>query len=92
MESMFENCYNLENIDLSSFDTKNVANMMYMFVGCKKLYSLDLSLFDTKNINNLDLMFYDCLNLKQVKINQDSCEKIIEILKNSNINIIKNNG
>ena len=92
MESMFENCYNLENIDLSSFDTKNVANMMYMFVGCKKLYSLDLSLFGAKNVNNLDLMFYDCLNLKQVKINQDSCEKIIEILKNSNINIIKNNG
>ena len=92
MSYMFYECYNLENIDLSSFDTKNVANMMYMFVGCKKLYSLDLSLFDTKNINNLDLMFYDCLNLKQVKINQDSCEKIIEILKNSNINIIKNNG
>ena len=90
MESMFDNCTNLENIDLSSFDTKNVANMMYMFLGCKKLTSLDLSSFDTRNVINSDLMFYDCSNLRQIKINRDYCDKILELLKGTNIDIIKN--
>ena len=31
---MFFGCSNLTNIDLSSFDTKNIINMSYMFFGC----------------------------------------------------------
>ena len=34
---MFLGCKSLENINLSSFDTKNVTNMSFMFYGCKKL-------------------------------------------------------
>ena len=50
---MFWNCKKLENIDLSSFDTKNVTNMNGMFYGCKNLNRLDLSSFDTKNVTNM---------------------------------------
>jgi len=89
MESMFDNCNNIESIDLSSFDTKNVINMMYMFVSCKKLEYIDLSSFVTTSIENTDLMFYECLNLKKVKINMEFNPKIIEMLKNKNIEIIK---
>ena len=31
---MFFNCYSLEFIDLSSFDTTNVSNMFCMFMVC----------------------------------------------------------
>ena len=34
---MFNNCLNLTNIDLSSFDTKNVTNMSAMFYECSNL-------------------------------------------------------
>jgi len=33
---MFSGCSNLTNIDLSSFDTKNVIDMSFMFDGCYK--------------------------------------------------------
>ena len=89
MESMFDNCISMENLNLSSFNTKNVTNMMYMFAGCKKLKSIDLSSFNTKNVENIDLIFYDCLNLNQIKINSEFCDKIIDIIKSSNIEIIK---
>ena len=89
MESMFDNCNNIQSIDLSSFDTENVINMMYMFVSCKKLEYIDLSSFSTTNIENADLMFHECLNLKKVKINMEFNAKIIEMLKNKNIEIIK---
>ena len=37
---MFYNCCKLTNIDLSSFDTKNVNNMGYMFYNCLNLTNL----------------------------------------------------
>ena len=37
MEGMFEGCKELEYIDISSFNTINVANMIFMFNECNKL-------------------------------------------------------
>ena len=31
---MFQNCYNITQIDLSKFDTSQINNMSYMFHGC----------------------------------------------------------
>ena len=45
MSWMFLNCSNLTNLDLSSFDAKNVVDMWGMFSGCSKLTNLDLSFF-----------------------------------------------
>ena len=59
---MFWNCSNLTNIDLSSFDTKNIINMSYMFHYCINLTNIDLSSFDTKNLTNMSYMFYVVLN------------------------------
>ena len=65
---MFCECYNIINIDLSSFqDTKNVNNMSYMFSWCNKLESLpDISQWDTKNVNNMSYMFDGCSSLKKI--------------------------
>ena len=43
---MFSCCFNITNLDLSSFDTKNVTDMSYMFYNCNKLTNLYLSSFD----------------------------------------------
>ena len=50
MSYMFSDCYNIINLDLSSFDTKNVIDMSYMFYKCYNMTNLDLSSFDTKNV------------------------------------------
>ena len=50
---MFYKCENRENINLSSFDTKNVTNMRALFLECKKLKNIDVTSFDTKNATNI---------------------------------------
>jgi len=64
---MFEG-KNIENIDLSSFDTKNITNMSNMFNGCSNLMKLDLSSFNTKNVTNMSFMFNGCSNLEKLDI------------------------
>ena len=60
---MFYNCYNLINVDLSSFNTKNVSNMEGMF-SCNELKSIDLSLINTENVTNMSSLFNFCVNLE----------------------------
>ena len=60
MHKMFYNCNHLNNLDLSSFDTKNVTNMRDMFSLCKNLNNLDLSSFDTKNVTDIRSIFHKC--------------------------------
>ncbi len=40
LTNMFSNCENLEELDLSSFNTQKVTRTNHMFEGCKKLRSL----------------------------------------------------
>ena len=63
MSFMFFNCYSLQNLDLSNFNTEKVTNMSNMFSGCSQLQSLDVSNFNTKNVINMNHMFSGCINL-----------------------------
>ena len=65
---MFEYRKHLINIDLSSFDTKNVTNMERMFDYCENLESIDLTSFDTKNVTNMERMFSGCSKLKNIDL------------------------
>ena len=44
MSEMFRYCSNLTNLNLSSFDTKNVTNMSGMFSHCSNLTNLMLQI------------------------------------------------
>ena len=59
---------NLENIDLSSFDTSNVTDMSHMFDDCSSLTNLDLSNFNTYNVTNMDSMFVRCESLVRLDV------------------------
>ena len=63
MSSMFNSCYKLTSLDVSSFDTSNVTNMYSMFIYCSKLTSLDVSSFNTSKVTNMDSMFQNCFKL-----------------------------
>ena len=56
MEKMFENMYELQTVNVSSFDTGNVINMKAMFRNCVSLVVLDLFCFDTHNVENMQSM------------------------------------
>ena len=84
---MFYRCSNLTNIDLSSFNTKNVTNMSCMFYGCSNLTNIDLSSFNTKNVTNMSGMFSYCSNLKKIRITEKYNGKLINKAKDENITI-----
>ena len=76
---MFYSCFNLINIDLSSFDTKNVTNMFCMFYGCINLINIDLYSFNTKNANNMSNMFGNCSKLKNLDLSSFNTKNVIDM-------------
>ena len=68
MNYMFDSCYLLTSVDLSSFNTSKVTKMNRMFNSCSSLTSLDLSSFDTSKVTDIGYMFGDCRSLTDVYI------------------------
>ena len=77
--NMFSNCKNLIVIDLSHFNTKEVANMDYMFSDCINLTRIDFSNFNTENVVNMAYMFYNCINLANVDFSYFKTKKVTNI-------------
>ena len=62
MRSMFANTPDLVELDLTTFDTSNVANFHNMFLNSGIIY-LDVSGWDTSSATNVNSMFRDARNL-----------------------------
>lgn len=67
MSNMFKD-YKEVDLDISNFDTSNVAHMSYMFNGCSNLATLDVSSFDTSNVVDMTYMFYNCKALTSLDV------------------------
>ena len=65
---MFNGCYSLESVDLSSFNATNDNDMTSFFNGCSSLQSIDLSSFNAINANYMGGMFYGCYSLKSIDL------------------------
>ena len=74
--SIFRDCNNLTELDLSSFNTTNVTDMSYMFYGCSKLTDLDLSNFDTSNVTEMAWMFIHCNSLTNLNLSSFNTSKV----------------
>ena len=71
---MFAGCRGLRSLDVSSFDTSQVADMREMFYCCESLTTLDLSSFDTSQVTNMFGMFRGCSSLTTIYSNSSwSC-------------------
>ena len=57
MSWMFSHCRKITNIDLSSFDTKNLTDMNHVLAQCLKLSNIYLSSFGTKNVTEMNIIF-----------------------------------
>ena len=60
IQSLFNGNTQIQDVDMSNFDTSTVTNMGYLFNGCTFLNSVNLSGFDTSKVTNMMCMFYDC--------------------------------
>jgi surface protein len=79
---MFEDCSNLKQINLSSFE--NSRSLRYasgMFKNCKSLNELNFSKFDSYNLINVEEMFYGCSNLEELNLSSFSTINAFNISK-----------
>ena len=79
MNYMFDTCYNLISLDLSSFNTSNVTSMDSMFQECNSLKSLDLSSFNTSKVTNMNCMFYGCRGLTSLDLSNFNTSNVTEM-------------
>lgn len=79
MEGMFECCYALDSLDLSSFDTKNVTNMYSLFFCCKSMLHLDISNFNTEKVTNMRSMFNGCKYITSLDISALNTSKVTDM-------------
>ena len=76
MHNMFYNCYYLQTIDFSGFDTRKVKDMSNMFYNCGSLKSLDISNFNTSEVTNMRSMFYHCIGLTTLDLSHLNTSKV----------------
>ena len=63
---MFNDCNNLENLDISHFNRKNSNNFEQMFCICRKLKNIDASKFNSSKCKSINSMFRYCENLCEI--------------------------
>lgn len=76
MAHMFDKCWTLTNLNLSSFNTSKVYGMAYMFSDCERLKQLDVSNFDTHNVSNMSSMFSNCTSLSYLDLGNFDTSKV----------------
>ena len=65
---MFKDCEDINEIDLSNFNSKSITSLSSMFKGCKSLSSINFTNFVTSKVMNMDNMFSDCSSLKSIDL------------------------
>ena len=68
MFTMFFNCSNLAELDVTHFNTANVKDMYRMFSNCSGLTSLDVTNFNTANVTDMSSMFHACSGLTSLDV------------------------
>ena len=70
MDSLFLGCLNIEELDLSSWDTSSVTNMNAVFDmnNENKLKYINLAGWDTSNVTTMRNMFYGCNKLTSIDV------------------------
>ena len=76
---MFNECTNVESIDIGNFDTSNVTDMNGMFAGCSSLSSLNLSSFNTSAVTEMGWMFSLCPALTRLDLSSFNTQNVTDM-------------
>ena len=78
--SMFSECENITEIDLSNFDTTNVTDMAKMFNNCKNLVEINFENINTSKVENMNALFQDCQNLKTLNLSMFDTSQVTNMV------------
>ena len=76
MSSMFYNCNDLTNLDVSHLDTSQVTDMSEMFESCERLTNLDVSHFNTSQVTDMSEMFEGCERLTNLDVSHFDTSRV----------------
>lgn len=76
---LFAEKENIESIDLTMLDTKDVTEMDGMFEGCENLKTIDLTPLNTDNVENMSSMFEKCKSLTALDISCLNTSKVTDM-------------
>ena len=82
MSYMFQNCINISNLDVSSFDTSNVTDMSHMFYGKNKKSLTEIKgieKFNTSRVINMSTMFQNCINLSSLDLSSFDTSNVTDM-------------
>jgi surface protein len=79
MNSMFECCSKITNLDLSHFYTSKVTNMQDVFAGCESLKDINLHGFDTSNVTVMSRMFSGCIALETLNLGSFNTSSVTDM-------------
>ncbi|MDL4889565.1 BspA family leucine-rich repeat surface protein [Enterococcus hirae] len=66
MYQSFSNCFALQQLDTSQWNTSKVTNMESMFLNCNNLQNIDVSHWDVSQVTNFFNMFNSCLSIHEL--------------------------
>ena len=82
MSGMFQNCYEIEFLDMTNFNTSNVINMAGMFKSCNKLKEIKgINNFNTYNVTDMKIMFGDCYELEYLDLSNFRTTNVTDMKK-----------
>ena len=80
MCAMFQECNELEYLDLSNFNTSNITDMTCMFNLCNKLREIKgINNFTTNKVTNMNAMFQECNELKYLDLSNFNTSNITDM-------------
>ena len=80
MKTLFQQCKELEELDLSSFDTSNVTDMGFMFNNCLKLKKIrGLEKFNTIKVIDMKAIFGQCNEIEMLDLSNFDISKITDM-------------
>ena len=92
MKSLFRNCTQLTQLDLSNFAMNNVVDISYIFNSCTGLKNLTLSNWNLEQCTNIENAFENCNNLSIVMVNHSDYETINKIISALPVKTAENPG
>ena len=80
IERIFQNCYNIENIDMSKFKSNELVDMGYMFKNCYKLKNIKFGPeFTTEKVETMYALFKNCTSLKKVDLSKFKSNSLLDM-------------
>ena len=78
--NMFRSCHDVNEVDLSYFDTSQIINMEFMFYNCQFLTSINLANFDTSKVTSMWSLFNLCTRITSLDLSKFNTSKVKSML------------